>query len=219
MIGIILDIILIAIIALNIFIGYKKGLVKLAVGLIAVLASIIIAMLLYKPVSNVIIENTEIDENIKSTIISNFTKDTESEVEDTSAEKTDDGFMKYIEKYVDDTVNKTKNEIVIEASEVISVKVINVCAFIGIFIIARLLMILLTFIADIIMSLPILKQFNEIGGILYGAVKALLIIYIILAIMFFIVYITGNSAISDAITSSYITKLFYNNNLLLNIIF
>lgn len=219
MIGIILDIILIAIIALNIFIGYKKGLVKLAVGLIAVLASIIIAMLLYKPVSNVIIENTEIDENIKSTIISNFTKDTESEVEDTSTEKTDDGFMKYIEKYVDDTVNKTKNEIVIEASEVISVKVINVCAFIGIFIIARLLMILLTFIADIIMSLPILKQFNEIGGILYGAVKALLIIYIILAIMFFIVYITGNSAISDAITSSYITKLFYNNNLLLNIIF
>ena len=219
MIGIILDIILIAIIALNIFIGYKKGLVKLAVGLIAVLASIIIAMLLYKPVSNVIIENTEIDENIKSTIISNFTKDTESEVEDTPTEKTDDGFMKYIEKYVDDTVNKTKNEIVIEASEVISVKVINVCAFIGIFIIARLLMILLTFIADIIMSLPILKQFNEIGGILYGAVKALLIIYIILAIMFFIVYITGNSAISDAITSSYITKLFYNNNLLLNIIF
>ena len=219
MVGIILDVILIAIIALNIFIGYKKGLVKLAVGLIAVLASIIIAMLLYKPVSNVIIENTEIDENIKSTIISNFTKDTESEVEDTSTEKTDDGFMKYIEKYVDDTVNKTKNEIVIEASEVISVKVINVCAFIGIFIIARLLMILLTFIADIIMSLPILKQFNEIGGILYGAVKALLIIYIILAIMFFIVYITGNSAISDAITSSYITKLFYNNNLLLNIIF
>lgn len=219
MVGIILDIILIAIIALNIFIGYKKGLVKLAVGLIAVLASIIIAMLLYKPVSNVIIENTEIDENIKSTIISNFTKDTESEVEDTSTEKTDDGFMKYIEKYVDDTVNKTKNEIVIEASEVISVKVINVCAFIGIFIIARLLMILLTFIADIIMSLPILKQFNEIGGILYGEVKALLIIYIILAIMFFIVYITGNSAISDAITSSYITKLFYNNNLLLNIIF
>lgn len=219
MVGIILDVILIAIIALNIFIGYKKGLVKLAVGLIAVLASIIIAMLLYKPVSNVIIENTEIDENIKSTIISNFTKDTESEVEDTSTEKTDDGFMKYIEKYVDDTVNKTKNEIVIEASEVISVKVINVCVFIGIFIIARLLMILLTFIADIIMSLPILKQFNEIGGILYGAVKALLIIYIILAIMFFIVYITGNSAISDAITSSYITKLFYNNNLLLNIIF
>ena len=35
--GIILDIILVAIIALNVFICYKKGLVKLAVGLIAFL--------------------------------------------------------------------------------------------------------------------------------------------------------------------------------------
>ena len=36
--GIILDVIIVAIIALNIFICYRKGLVKLAVGLIAVLA-------------------------------------------------------------------------------------------------------------------------------------------------------------------------------------
>ena len=57
MIGIIFDIILVAIIALNIFICYRKGLVKLAVGLIAVLAAIIISIVLYKPVSNIIIEN------------------------------------------------------------------------------------------------------------------------------------------------------------------
>ena len=57
--GIILDIILVAIIALNVFICYKKGLVKLAVGLIAVLVSVILAVLLYKPVSNIIINNTE----------------------------------------------------------------------------------------------------------------------------------------------------------------
>lgn len=211
MVGIILDVILIAIIALNIFIGYKKGLVKLAVGLIAVLASIIIAMLLYKPVSNVIIENTEIDENIKSTIISNFTKDTESEVEDTSAEKTDDGFMKYIEKYVDDTVNKTKNEIVIEASEVISVKVINVCVFIGIFIIARLLMILLTFIADIIMSLPILKQFNEIGGIIYGIVRGTLIVCICVLLIGVYTKMKPESTLNNNIQNSYLTKIIYEN--------
>ena len=63
--GIILDIVLIAIIALNVFICYKKGLVKLAVGLIAVAAAIILALVFYKPVSNLIIENTELDENIE----------------------------------------------------------------------------------------------------------------------------------------------------------
>ena len=211
MIGIIFDIILVAIIALNVFICYRKGLVKLAVGLIAVLAAIIISIVLYKPVSNIIIENTEFDEKIENTIIENFSVEVEEQ-----QEETDNGFMKYMEKYVNDSVNKTRNQIVLEASNVIATKVINICAFLGIFIIARLVLILLTFVADIIMSLPILKQFNKAGGIIYGLIKALLIIYVILAIIFFIIYISGNTTLSNAISSSYITKFFYNNNLLLN---
>ena len=214
MIGIIFDIILVAIIALNIFICYRKGLVKLAVGLIAVLAAIIISIVLYKPVSNIIIENTEFDEKIENTIIENFSVEVEEQ-----QEETDNGFMKYMEKYVNDSVNKTRNQIVLEASNVIATKVINICAFLGIFIIARLVLILLTFVADIIMSLPILKQFNKAGGIIYGLIKALLIIYVILAIIFFIIYISGNTTLSNAISGSYITKFFYNNNLLLNLIF
>ena len=124
-----------------------------------------------------------------------------------------------MEKYVNDSINKTRNQIVLEASNVIATKVINICVFLGIFIIARIVLILLTFIADIIMSLPILKQFNKAGGIIYGLIKALLIIYVILAIIFFIIYVSGNTTLSNAISSSYITKFFYNNNLLLNLIF
>ena len=212
--GIILDLVVLGIILLNIFICYQKGLVKLAVGLVAVLISIILALLLYKPVSNLIIEKTEIDNKIQNAIIENFTTKQEDE-----AEVDDSGFMKYIEQYVDDTVNKTKNEIVTEAAGTIAVKVINIGVIILIFVISRLILILLTFITDLITELPIIKQFNDVGGVLYGIVKALLIIYVILAIAFFIVYVTGNTTISEAISSSYITKFFYNNNILLNIIF
>ena len=212
--GIILDLVILGIILLNIFICYKKGLVKLAVGLVAVLVSIILALLLYKPVSNLIIEKTEIDNKIENAIIENFTAK-----EDNEAEVDDSGFMKYIEQYVDDAVNKTKNEIVTEAAGTIAIKVINIGVIILIFVVARLILILLTFITDLITELPIIKQFNEIGGVLYGIVKALLIIYVILAIAFFLVYVTGNATISEAISSSFITKFFYNNNILLNIIF
>lgn len=212
--GIILDIILVAIIAINVFICYKKGLVKLAVGLIAVLVSVILAVLLYKPVSNIIINNTELDEKIKSAITENFVNE-----EETTEETEDNGFMKYIEKYVEDPVNKTKNEIVIEASGVIATKLIDIIAMVSIFIVARLVLILLTFVTDMITSLPILKQFNELGGILYGLIKALLIIYVLLAIAFFIVYTTGSTGLADAIANSFITKFFYNNNLLLSILF
>lgn len=213
--GIILDLVVLGIILLNVFICYQKGLVKLAVGLVAVFISIILALILYKPVSNLVIEKTEIDDKIEKTIIENFT----SSEQESEEEIDDNGFMKYIEQYVDDAVNKTKNEIVTEAAGTIAVKVINIGVIIAIFVIARLILILLTFITDLITELPIIKQFNDVGGVLYGIIKALLIIYVLLAIAFFIVYISGNTTISEAISNSYITKFFYNNNILLNIIF
>lgn len=212
--GIILDIIVIAIFALNIFICYKKGLVKLAVGLIAVIASVILSMIFYKPVSNMVIENTEFDEKIENAIIENFTVNIEE-----NEENEDNGFIKYIEKYVDDAASKTTNEIVIEAAGTIAIKVIDICVILAIFILARIVLILLTFISDIITDLPIIKQCNEVGGIIYGIVKALLIVYVVLAIVFFIVYTTGNTAITDVISNTYITKFFYDNNLLLTILF
>ncbi len=212
--GIILDIVLIAIIALNVFICYKKGLVKLAVGLIAVVAAIILALVFYKPVSNLIIENTELDENIEKAIINNFTSETQEgqEVRYVSV-------LDYLQKYVDDAVNKTQTEIVTQTAGMMAVKIINVAVLIGIFLLVRVVLLLLTFISDIITSLPILKQFNDVGGVLYGAIKALLIIYIILTIVFFIMCYTSNSTIADAINSSYVTKFFYEHNLLLNILF
>lgn len=211
--AIIFDIAIILIFLINIYICYEKGLVKLAIGLVAVLVSIALAMVFYKPISSLIIKNTQIDENIKNAIIENFTTESEENTEE------NDNVLKYIEKYVDNAVNKTRNEIVTEAAGTISIKIINVGAMIGIFIIARIALLVITLVANLITDLPILKQFNEVGGILYGLVKALLIVYIILAIIFFIVFITGNATISDAIAHSYITKFFYNNNLLLNIFF
>ena len=60
--AIIIDLIIVAILALSIFLGYKKGLAKNIIKIISFLVAIIIAILFFKPVSNFIIEKTEIDE-------------------------------------------------------------------------------------------------------------------------------------------------------------
>lgn len=212
--GIILDIIIVAIIALNIYICYKKGLVKLAVGLIAVVVAIILAIVLYKPVSNLIIKNTEVDKKIENLIIENFSANTED-----GGETRYVGLIDYLEKYANDAVTKTQNEIVYETAGTMAVKITNIIVLLAIFIIARAVLVLLTFVSDAITSLPLIKQCNEVGGIVYGIIKALLIVYILLAMVFLIILISGNSTISNLVSTSYITKFFYNNNILLNIIF
>ena len=50
-----LDLIVLAIIALSTFIGYKKGLIKVAVKLCAFLIAIIVTLIFYKPVSNTVL--------------------------------------------------------------------------------------------------------------------------------------------------------------------
>ena len=49
------DITIIAIMALSIFLGYKKGLVKLGIGLCAGIIAIVVALILYRPITNLVI--------------------------------------------------------------------------------------------------------------------------------------------------------------------
>ncbi len=62
------DLILIGIIALCIFLGYTRGLIKVAVRIIGFFSALIIALILYTPVSNYIINNTDVVANIEQTI-------------------------------------------------------------------------------------------------------------------------------------------------------
>ena len=67
--GIIIDLILIAFILLCVFYGYKKGLVKLGLKLVSFLIAIVITFILYRPLSDIVIINTSIDETIQNAII------------------------------------------------------------------------------------------------------------------------------------------------------
>ena len=213
--GIILDIILIGLIALSIFSGYRKGLIKVAVKLFAFLIALVVTLAFYRPVSNLIIEKTELDEKIQNVIIENGTQ----EIEENNGEVKQDGFISYMQEYVGDTVAKTQNEIVTNIAEVISVKAINLIAIVGIFLLTRLALVVFTLLSDIITKLPIIKQFNKLGGTIYGVLRGIVLVYFILAITFFIVSATGNNTILTLIDSSIITKFMYTNNLLLNIMF
>ena len=59
--GVIIDIIIIAIIAISTFLAYTKGLIALAFKLCAFIIAIVVTFILYNPVSNLVINVTNID--------------------------------------------------------------------------------------------------------------------------------------------------------------
>ena len=211
--GIIVDIVIIAILALSIIMGYKKGLINVIFNIFAFLLAIIITLVLYKPVSNIIIENTDIQAKIETAIIEN-TKGEENKKEE--EEKTENGIQKYIENTMQNAEEDAKSKAIEVVAKDVSTKCIEIITALILFVITRIILIVLKFLTETLANLPIVKQCNEIGGLLYGVIKGILIIYVILTIMFFIISLKPEGMTENLIETSYITKFLYNNNIIVN---
>ena len=214
--GIIVDLILLLIIALNAFIGYKKGLIKVAFNILAFVISLVLTLILFKPVSYFIINNTQIVEKVNEIIIRNNTfKDNEpiSDNDENSSQKEEqyNFIQKYVQNMITEKTKEAKNEALEVTANIISIKFVEIITAIFLFAVVRVLIIFLKFLSDIISELPIIKQFNEVGGIIYGLLKSVIIIFLILTIIFVVYSIKGSGVINNAIEESYITKFLYNN--------
>ena len=87
----IIDLVIILIFALFTFIGYKQGLAKAIIKIASFFIAIILAFTLCNPISNIVIEKTNIDESIENTIIEKVlpegtSEDQKIEIEDTFLE-------------------------------------------------------------------------------------------------------------------------------------
>ena len=210
---IVVDLIILAIIVLCIVIGYIRGLTGSLIKILSFVLSVIIAFILFVPVSNLIINNTEIDENIE-TSIRNAILSEEENGEAAMPETITD----YIGQKVDEASDSAKETVVDSTAREVSLTIVKAGTWIALFIVARILLILLRFITSLIAKLPIIKQFDKLGGVIYGLLEGLIIVYVVLAIISFVSPMMSG-AIANAIDNSTIGSMMYNNNLLLKIIF
>lgn len=192
--GIIIDIILIAIVLISAFLGYKKGLVKLGAKLFAGIIAIIVTIVIYKPVSGIIINNTTIDEKIENAIIQNATN-----------------FINENDKMQNGITENVEKNILPEQARNLSKNVVYVITALVLFVVVKIILSIVISLMDFVANLPILKQFNEMGGIIYGMVRGGLIVCICILLMGVYVKMNPESTLNINIQNSYITKIIYEN--------
>ena len=210
---IVVDLIVIAIIALCIILGYVRGLTGSLIKILSFVLSIVIAFVLFIPISNLVIENTQIDESLEQSIREMIIGN-EQEGESNMPEAITD----YIGQRVEQAADDAKTAVVDSTARDVAETIVKAGTWVVLFIIARILLIFLKFITALIAKLPVIKQFDKLGGIAYGLIEGLIIVYLLLALVSFIAPMFDNSIIV-AIKDSFVGSIFYNNNLLLKIIF
>lgn len=203
----VIDLIIIGIILLSTLIGYKRGLIKVVVKILSFFIAIILAFTLCTPITNVIIEKTTIDENIEARITEKILP--EGNKEDQKVQ---------LEKGLSNLLNINKEETVKTVAHEFTIKVIKAGVMLLIFITTKILLIIVAFLTDAISKLPVINQFNKLGGTIYGFLKGVFLVFVILAIMF-VASPMIDAAVIEQINSSILGSFMYNNNLLLKIIF
>lgn len=210
--GIIVDLIIIAIVLLFIFLGYKKGLTGSLIKLLSFIIAIVVAFVLYKPVANAVIENTVIDDNIRTTLratlgVEDKTENTEENVPST--------IMDNINKEIENATDEVKANVIDQTT----ITIVNIGSGIVIFLAVRVILVLISLFAKILTDLPVIKQVDKLGGLAYGAIEGIVIVYAVLAVISLTSVIWANNAVVTAIAKSSLGEMLYNNNIILNLLF
>lgn len=204
--GILIDIIIIALIALSIFLGYKKGLIELSIKLFAFIIAIVITLILYKPVSNFIMDYTTIDDKIQNAIL----EKANGVMGDTSNSKENGVIQNTTNQVVDDI----KNNMLPQQAQNLTINIINLGVMLLLFLITKIALRFVTSIANLLAKLPILKQFNKLGGTLYGAIRGVLIVYVALFAIYLVGSINPENQLNKKVLESNLGKAMYENNLI-----
>ncbi len=205
--GIVVDIIIVAILILCILYGYKKGLIKVATKLLATVIAIVVTLILYIPISNLIINATSIDESIQNVIYENVSKNITTKNSDNSNEN-------YLQTIQGQLVEDAKNNILPETSRKLAINIIHIGVMILLFVALKIGISLIKVLTDKISKLPIIKQFDKAGGVIYGLLIGFVIIFVSLAIIKVVDGINPQNPVSKNVEKSSIGGVLYNNNVI-----
>ncbi len=198
--GIVADIIIVVIILLSTFLAYRKGLVKLAISLCAFIIAIAVTFVFYKPISNFVINATGIDEAIENGIYEKANSIMEEN-------KTDDDLTSQV-------IETTQNNMLPETARNLAIDIVTGGTIIVLFVGLKIGLRFVTLFADLVTKLPIIKQFNKIGGTIYGAIRGILIVYVLLLILGVFTQINPSNTASESVEQSYLAKTMSENNIL-----
>lgn len=199
--GIIVDFIVIGIVLLSTFLAYQKGLVKLAIGLCAFIISLAVTFVLYQPIANLVIQNTNIDETIEDAIYEKAYDVLEEEPQSQESIKSQ-------------IAEAAQNELLPQTARDLAVNIVKGSVMIVLFLIVKIALRFITVLTDVITKLPIIHQINQTTGMIYGVIRGILIVYVALLILTVPGKINPNNIVNHSINQSILAKAMYNYNIL-----
>ena len=215
----VVDLIALLIIAAYAAIGFFKGFSEFIFQVISLLITIGVVFFAYKPVANVVMD-TQLDEKIYSVVYENLANTPIAEGEEISTENTNmsKGIVSTINGYIAEAKENAEQNVLEFVSNKIAIIVVYAITAVALFVIVQLVLFFIRIALDIMGSLPLLREGNQVLGLVIGVIKGILLVYLLLALASGLSPILSKFGIIDAIESSKVSSILYNNNIIIDII-
>ncbi len=192
------DLIIIGVLVLFVVLGYRAGFVKTCVNAASYVLSLFLSFFLYRVVAVILVKTPLYDFLVKT-------------VGKSLAEGDSAGFLAGYLGGGSEVVNDG-------LAGAAALLIINVISFILVVILCKVLISLLAKVIDIFTKLPVIKQFNNVGGAVMGAVVGVVVVFLVLAAVLVFAPMLEDTFIMNQIEGSTLTYAMYENNFLVSLI-
>lgn len=199
------DYVIIFVILLFGLLGWKKGFMKSLVGIISLVASIIIAWLLYPIVSD-ILTGFGFKEVIGNMVLGSL-----GSVEAPGANET------VLPKFIADAILKTQTDINTGISSYVADVILSIISFVFVLVIARIIIQIGLTILNIFSKLPVVSTLNHLTGLSLGLIKGTVIMYLAVVILLGAVPTAKYTRYKNDIENSVIINKIYSKNIIENV--
>lgn len=183
------DAVVLAIVLLSAYLGYKKGFVKTVSKVVCLLIAIVAAKLLYPYVAEYV-SNSAVGDFIREKIVGGYTDFATANL------------PVFLQKAGDSTANG------------VAESAISIVTVVAIIIITYLVSKLAAAVLGVVAKLPVISFLNRVAGLGAGVVMGILVAYVIVALVIF----TGVDGVEQWLAGSRIAVKMYMDNFLINLI-
>ena len=214
----VMDIAVFLLVGLSIFLGFRKGFLKTVTGFLAIVLSLVLACT-FQPSVTEYLKETKIYSAVYDHTYTLFdAPEQEGEVHpDSVLGKWN--LPRSIAKDVQKNVDAAKDSVGEKVAGIVADIAVNICALLMVFLAARLLLFLVTMLAGVIGKLPLIGWGDGLLGALFGLLRGILIVYIVLALLTFLATLTPDGEIAEAVKQSEFAKVLYHHNFLMDFVY
>ncbi len=198
------DAIVVLIVAFFVYSGYKAGLMKAFIKIASYLISIVVSFFLYPVISDILMK-TPVYEKLFKILNEKYISQSLTTVSDTN-------MFGILPKYVQSGMETAATGI----AGSVATLLINILAFIIILILSKVIIRITGNILGIFTKMPVIKQFNRLGGSVIGGGVGILMLYIISAALLLFSPLETQSYLEKEIESSFFASEICENNIIIS---